>query len=114
MTTLSPLPGSRADRVDAIAAAVRQVPGVADLHGGARGEVGTYLPGRRLFGVRLRPEVTQVHVSVLYGAPVRETAAAVREAVARLVSGPVDVTVEDVVSSAPGDVPEPDAGRPTG
>lgn len=102
---VAPLPGSRADTVDAVAAAVRAVPGVVDLHGGTMGEVGTYLPGRRVLGVRLRPQVTDVHVTVAYGAPVRETAAAVRTAVGLVVPGPVDVTVEDVVG--------PDHAAPT-
>ncbi|MEO3937704.1 hypothetical protein V3N99_13240 [Dermatophilaceae bacterium Soc4.6] len=97
-TSVTPLPGSRADKVDAVALAVRQVPGVADLHGGAMGEVGTYLPGRLVRGIRLRPEATEVHVTLLFGAPVRETASAVRTAVALVVPGAVDVVVEDVES----------------
>jgi len=90
--------GSRGDTVDAVAAAVRQVPSVVDLHGGVMGEIGTYLPKRRVLGVRLRPEATEVHVTLVYGAPVRETASAVRAAVAHVVPGAVDVVVEDVAS----------------
>ena len=36
-----------------VAAAVLSVPGVHDLHGGVLGEVATYLPGRRVNGIRL-------------------------------------------------------------
>lgn len=83
--------------IDAVAAAVRSVDGVADLHGGTFGETATYLPGRRVPGVRMTPDGTEVHVALLLGAPIRETAQAVRRAVAAQVPGPVDVTVEDVV-----------------
>lgn len=83
--------------VDAVAAAVRSVDGVADLHGGTFGEAATYLPGRRVPGVRITPDGTEVHVALRLGAPIRETAQAIRRAVADQVPGPVDVTVEDVV-----------------
>ena len=91
-------PGDTAlELADVIAAAVTAVPGVAELHGGMFGEAATYLPGRRVPGVRLGDDGTEVHVSLLFGVPVRPTAEAVRNAVAPLVSGPVHVTVEDVV-----------------
>lgn len=83
--------------VDVIAAAVTAVDGVAELHGGMFGEAATYLPGRRVPGIRLGDDGTEVHVSLLFGAPVRPTAEAVRDAVAPLVEGPVHVIVEDVV-----------------
>lgn len=82
---------------DDVAAAVVAVPGVAALHGGMFGEVGTYLPGRRVAGVRTRDGVTDVHVSLFYDAPVRDTAAQVRDVVAALTGTAVDVTVEDVL-----------------
>ena len=81
---------------DRVAAAVLEVPGVSGLHGGVLGEVATYLPGRRVAGVRLADEVTDVHVVLAWGAPVAATAEAVRETVRSLVPGAVHVTVEDV------------------
>ena len=87
---------------DDVAQAVLAVPGVAALHGGMFGEVGTYLPGRRVRGVRLTEDSTDVHVSVLLGYPVRQTADQIRRAVSQLVAGPVHVVVEDVVEGAPG------------
>jgi len=81
---------------DLVAAAVLTVPGVISLHGGLFGETATYLPGRRVPGVRLTEDVTDIHLSVVYGAPVFATAQQVRTAVAALVTGPVNVTVEDV------------------
>jgi len=81
---------------DLVAAAVLTVPGVISLHGGLFGKTATYLPGRRVPGVRLTEDVTDIHLSVVYGAPVFATAQQVRTAVAALVTGPVNVTVEDV------------------
>ncbi|MBI3215411.1 MAG: Asp23/Gls24 family envelope stress response protein [Mycobacterium sp.] len=87
----------RTTPADVIAAAVSAVPGVAGLHGGMFGEAATYLPGRRIPGIRLDGADTEIHVSLLFGHPIRATAEAVRDAVAGLVTGPVHVTVEDVV-----------------
>ena len=50
------------DLADRVAAAVRNVPGVADLHTGAFGEVATHLPGRRVGGVQIRADHCAVHV----------------------------------------------------
>jgi hypothetical protein len=70
MTASTPAPNEPADRV---AAAVRAVPGVADLHPGMFGEVGTYLPGRRVPGIRIDDGAVQVHICVVFGASVRDT-----------------------------------------
>lgn len=88
-----------ADLADQVAAAVRAVPGVDDLHAGALGEVATYLPGRRVGGVRLLDPGCEVHVVLTWGAPVAATTQMVREIVQSLTSGPVHVTVEDVASA---------------
>ncbi len=87
--------------VDALAEVVVAVPGVHDLHAGVLGEVATYLPGRRVNGVRLRDGGCDVHVVLDYGVGIAETTGLVRAAVRPYVDGPVDVTVEDV--AAPGD-----------
>ena len=89
----------RSELVDRIAAAVTGVEGVADLHAGMFGEAATYLPGRRVAGIRIGEDGTEVHLSIVFGYALRPTAEAVRDAVAGLVSGPVHVTVEDVVRS---------------
>jgi len=85
---------------DRVAAAVLTVRGVIGLHGGMFGETATYLPGRRVPGVRLTEDVTDIHLSLAYGSPIAATAQQVRDAVAGLVPGPVDVTVEDVAPPA--------------
>lgn len=81
---------------EAVAAAVRAVPGVLDLHGGLLSEVATYLPGRMVRGVRLREPGAEVHVVLAWGAALDETTAAVRSAAAEVVGLPVDVWVQDV------------------
>lgn len=96
--------------VDRIAAVVRSVAGVADLHAGLFGEVGTHLPGRRVAGVRLGEPGTDIHVIMYYGVSVHRTADAIRDAISGLVNGPVDITVEDI-EPVPYDS-RPHSGRP--
>lgn len=85
---------------DLVAARVLSVPGVAAMHAGTVAQVATYLPGRRVAGVRLGPESTEVHIALRFGSPVAATADAVRGALTGLVPGPVDVIVEDVLTDA--------------
>jgi hypothetical protein len=81
---------------EAVAAAVLAVPGVVRLHGGRFGELGTYLPGRRVTGVRIDDEGTEVHVVVSDLTPVPQTAARVQRAVSAIAPMPVRVHVEDI------------------
>ncbi len=82
---------------DQIADQVRRVDGVADLSGGVTGEIATYLPGRRVPGVRISPDRVEVHLVVESRRPVHEVADAVRRALRPLVgSQPVDVVVADI------------------
>lgn len=104
--------GTVDEQADRIAAAVLGVSGVAGLHAGMFGEVATYLPGRRVTGVRLAADAVDVHVSVLIDAPIRATAGAIRRAVAPLTRLPVDVTVEDVVPAAHVDHHDTDPNLP--
>lgn len=84
---------------DAVAGIVLAVPGVAGLHPGMFGEVATYLPGRRVVGVRIGDEHVDVHITVVSDIAVRATAASVRAAVAAALPGrAVDVTVEEVAT----------------
>jgi len=79
-----------------VAAAVLDVPGVVRLHGGRFGGLGTYLPGRRVMGVRIDDEGTEVHVVVSDRVPVPQTAARVQRAVSAIAPMPVRVHVEDI------------------
>jgi hypothetical protein len=93
---------SDVDRLaDDVAAIVLALPGVVDLHPGPLGSVATYLPGRRVVGVRLDAETVEVHVVIGLDRPVREVAQDIHRAVSAVVTSPVRVYVEDV--AAPGD-----------
>ncbi len=96
-----PPPSAGGQLADAVAAAAGGVAGVAGLHGGAFGEVATYLPGRRVTGVRLRDQVAEVHVVITWGSHPLTVARQVQAAVAPLVGTPVHVTVQDIVDAAP-------------
>lgn len=80
-----------------VAAAVLACPHVAGLSGGPYGSVGTYLPGRRITGVRITDDQITVRI-VAVMAPLRVVESEVRTAVAALVPGlPVHLGVDDVV-----------------
>lgn len=83
--------------VDAVAERARRCRSVARISSGPFGEVATYLPGRRVPGVRLRDGRLEIHVVACWGAEVPELAGEVRKAV-RPVAGevPIDVHVDDV------------------
>lgn len=90
-------PGAGIDPADAIAAAVRRCPAVADLSGGGAVQIATYLPGRRVDGVRLGDDAIAVSVVAVFGIPVIAVADQVRAAVAPLAAGRrIDVHVADV------------------
>jgi hypothetical protein len=93
---MSPLPDL--PDVDAIAAATLTAPSVAGLSGGLAGEVATYLPGRRVAGVRAEPDSVEVHVIARYGTALTDVATEVRRAVAKASPGlsRIDVVVADV------------------
>jgi uncharacterized alkaline shock family protein YloU len=91
-------PDTSSELVDRVSAAVLAVPGVTGLHGGTFGVTATYLPGRRVVGIRHRDDHTEVHVTVSGAYPVREVADEVRRVVRSLVDQPVYVTVEDVTA----------------
>ena len=83
--------------VDAIAAATLACPAVAGLHEGGNRAVATYLPGRRVVGVRVEDRRVLVSVVLACGFSVRSIEAGVRSALAPHVGGRrVDVHVADV------------------
>lgn len=86
------------DVLDRLQSAVLAVPGVTGLHGGPYGALATYLPGRRVVGIRRRDDHTEVHITVGTALPVRHVADDVRRAVRAVVDLPVRVTVEDVTA----------------
>lgn len=87
--------------VDAVATAILTCSAVASLSATGWSPVATYLPGRRVDGVRLVDGRVQVAVIAAFGATVPELVGQVRTAVASVVGvGPVDVTVVDVQTPA--------------
>ena len=96
---------------DAIAQRVLDHPAVAHLHGGPFGTVASYLPGRRVVGVRVDETDGSVDLSVVLwvGVPLRQAVADLRRVVGE-VAGPVvvNVTVADLHST------EDDASEPPG
>jgi uncharacterized alkaline shock family protein YloU len=83
--------------LEAVAAAALGSPLIAGLSGGRLGEIATYLPGRRVVGVRQADGVVELHVVARWGTSLPEVAEVVRAAVAPYVDGrPVAVFVEDI------------------
>ncbi len=82
---------------EALAALVSSCPGVASLSGGSLGEVATYLPGRRVRGIRLDGQSVEVHVVAHWGTPLPPIADRVRAVCLPFASGrPIDVYVDDL------------------
>lgn len=85
---------------DAIVAATLAVRGVVAMSPGLHGEVATYLPGRRVPGVRLRPDGVEVHVVASFGPDLRVLAdtvrTRVRDSVPETAGRPLTVFVDDV------------------
>lgn len=82
---------------EAIAAATLACPHVAGLSAGTVEEIATYLPGRRVQGIRIRDDVLEIHLVAKWGTPLPEVAAEVRQAVAGLAGGrQTAVSIEDI------------------
>jgi hypothetical protein len=86
-----------------VAAAVTAHPAVAGLHGGVFGSVATYLPGRKLVGVRIGDGAEPVELAVVLhlGPPIPGVVRALRREVSGLCGGAaVDITVADLAVPA--------------
>src|SRR2546430_754488 len=82
---------------DRIAATVTSCPDVAGLTQNPGAPVATYLPGRTVSGVAVRPAEVEIGVVPRYGPPLARVAAQVRLAVEPLVPGrAVDVVIGDI------------------
>jgi hypothetical protein len=109
-TSLTPPPRRRSDQADfgqladAVAAAVRAHPVVADLDGGPFGTIACYLPGRRVVGVRVGEPGQPVEVSVVarLGTPLPQLATELRRVIT-VVTGPrvINLTINDVITGDP-------------
>jgi hypothetical protein len=102
------LPSAAGSEADLIAAAVLGCPAVVSLHPGGPRYVATFLPGRRVGGVRVDDTVVEVAVVAAAGIPVPSVASQVRSAVAPLAAGrAVDVHIADVAPPGEGSSPPP-------
>lgn len=91
---------------EVLAALVQQCPAVAGLHGGQFGEVATYLPSRRVRGVRVGEREVEIHVIGRYPATMHDIAAQVRAAVTAHADGrAISIAIDDL--ALPGE-PDPD------
>lgn len=98
--------------LDIVAAMVRACPGVDDLDGGpSNARLATYLPGRKINGLRLTDDVLTVQIRSVWGVPVTEVAAQIRQALANRTNGrQLDIIVADL-SPAPGFEPSPTSNQ---
>ena len=97
-------PAEPVELAELVADAVAAHPAVAALHGGIYGAVATYLPGRKLVGVRIGEgdEPVEVAVVVRPDRPIPEVVSALRAQVSRLCGGAaVDITVADILLDEP-------------
>lgn len=82
---------------DAVATITVAQPGVARLAAGHVGEIGTYLPGRRISGVRITDTSVEVQVVVHWMASLPAMAAALQDELASIVNGRIiTVRIEDI------------------
>lgn len=90
--------GGELDPAEMIARVVGRNPSVASLHGGVGAQAATFLPGRRVTGVRITEQAVEVHVVARYGASLPALAASIRSDVGPFAKGqPVAVFVEDLL-----------------
>jgi hypothetical protein len=88
-----------AELADRIVAAVTRCPDVAGLTQIPGMPVATYLPGRSVSGVAVRPAEVEICLVARYGPPLPQVAGQVRQAVEPLVPGRVvDVVIADITS----------------
>jgi len=101
--TVVPDPTAPIPLAEQIAAVVTAHPAVAGLHGGIFGAVATYLPGRRLTGVRVGEGDEPVELAVVLhlDQPIPGVVRALRREVSGMCGGAaVDITVADVAVPA--------------
>jgi hypothetical protein len=113
-TSPTPPPGHQGQQrdsgqlADAIAAAVRTHPAVADLDGGPFGAIACYLPGRRVVGVRIGEPGEPVEISVVarLGTPLPQLATELRQLITAVTgSRVIDLTINDVITDDPTPAP---------
>jgi hypothetical protein len=83
--------------VDDIYAEVIACPGVAGLGSGMIGELATYLPGRRVPGIRVTPELVQLEICARWGPSAQQIGAQIWAALASVVTDrPIEIAITDI------------------
>ena len=83
--------------VDAVHEAIAACPAIAGVGSSLPGAVATYLPGRRVLGVRVSGDLVELEVCTRWGVPAAEVAAQIRSALRSLVAGRrIDVAFIDI------------------
>lgn len=109
MTDVSSVAAVDEPDVDAVAAAALACPDVVALTSAGPGALATYLPGRRVFGVRVTAETLEISVVGRYGPTMAELGEQVTAAVAPLAPGrSIVVHVSDLAvdQDEPEEIPE--------
>lgn len=82
---------------DTVSRLTTDCPSVARMAGGAHGEIATYLPGRRVQGVRILEDRVEVHVVARWRASLPGVAEEVRRSLRPVVGVvPVEVYIDDI------------------
>ncbi len=98
--------------VDAVARRVAECRTVAALTPGPGVEVVSYLPGRRVTGVRVGDDGLEVHVVARYGPTMSEVADEVRGALRPLIGGAsVRVVIHDIDVAVDHDLDDAERGE---
>lgn len=93
----TPSTTSVAELAEQVSQLVQDHPSVVKLHGGEFGEIATYLPGRRITGVRISDDGrTEISVVLRLDRPLSTVVSELRSTIAARTGGPVDITVADV------------------
>ena len=83
--------------VEAVARRVEECPGIASLSSGPVGLAASYLPGKRVEGVRVTDDLVEVHVVARWGVTTQAVDREVRGAASSMTAGRrLDVFIEDV------------------
>ena len=83
--------------VDAVHAAVAACPGVAGLGSGTVSSLTTYLPGRRLSGIRINPDSVDLEIIAAWGTAAADIYRQIQTAVTAAVGGRrIDLTIADI------------------
>jgi uncharacterized alkaline shock family protein YloU len=91
--------------IDAVHAAVSSCPGVARVGSGSLAALTTYLPGRRIPGIRINPDTVELEVIAEWDSNASDISRSVQAVVADLVgTRRVDITIADI--DLPGQPPQ--------